>query len=137
MALPPSAHYVLLENRDTKHPANHYLTPSAAGRIARLAETYHKRFPADPVLRLNDASLERGGVFDFDFPGRTVFWRKPHKTHRFGKDIDIRANPKFNVDAIPEANFPGFQQLASQRVKCRAALHNLGTKSQHYHVTCP
>ncbi|MFQ5755828.1 MAG: hypothetical protein ACE5H7_06990 [Acidiferrobacterales bacterium] len=137
VSLSASDNYVLLHNRDTKHPTNHHMSPRAAKKLAKLAEAYHKKFPKDLTLRLNDASLERGGVFDFDFPGRSIFWRPPHDKHRRGLNIDVRANPKFNADAIPEGNFPTFEQLAGQRVGCKAVLHDAGKKTQHYHVTCP
>lgn len=135
ISLSISENYVLLQNRDKKHPDNHFMTPTAASKIAKLAEAYHKKFPKDPMLRLNDASLERGGIFDFDFPGRSIFWRPPHDKHRRGLNIDVRANPKVNADAIPQNNFPEFEKLAPQE-ECKAKLHNEGKSTQHYHVTC-
>lgn len=59
-----SANYVLLPNRDTNHPGNHYVTANTERNVPNLASAYHRSFPNDPVLHFNDASLERGGLFD-------------------------------------------------------------------------
>ena len=131
--LPPSEFYVLIPNRDTEHPDNHYMTPDAGDRVVRIAKSHHEIFPDDPVLHLNDASLERGGMFDFSYPARQQYWRPPHQTHRDGRRIDIRANSL--PTAIPEQNFDGFEMIVEDE-NCVAEIHNQGTNSQHYHMYC-
>jgi len=100
-----------------------------------LAELYRARFPNDPELRLNDASLERGGLFDIKYPARTQWWTPPHKTHRRGSDIDIRANEFVHTDAVPHRNYFEFEEIAID-VGCKAGMHSEFTTNQHYHVTC-
>jgi hypothetical protein len=131
-----SAPLYALIGSDTYHPNNHYLTNSALGQAVWLAQLYRQRFPNDPVLHLNDASLERGGLFDIQYPGRgATWWTTPHKTHRFGTDIDIRAN--IASGAIPAANFKIFEGFvkrvgASSCPSVGPGYRN--TSNQHYHV---
>jgi len=80
--------YILLpNNNDPKHPDNHNLTLTAASRMAVFAAMYHGKYPNLSVLQLNDASLERGGIFDLRHD-----WKAPHHEHCGGSAIDIRAN---------------------------------------------
>lgn len=126
-----SSVYVLLPNRDTAHPANHYMTSLASQRLAVLAALYHGRFPNDPLLHLNDASLERGGLFDYKARIGSP-WAPPHETHRDGRAIDIRANSESG--AIPVTNFAEFIRIA-RRTGGSAGVHSPGTSNQHFHVT--
>lgn len=84
-----NAVYRLIPNaaKDPGHPDNHYLTLTAASRLAVFASLYHAKYPDLAVLHLNDASLERGGIFDLKHN-----WRSPHWEHCRGTVIDIRAN---------------------------------------------
>jgi hypothetical protein len=130
--------YTLIRpNADEKHPRNHYLTPQAAARLIRLAYLYRTCFLSDPPLHLNDASLERGGLFDIKAKDGTS-WTVPHKTHRFGTEIDIRANPtKHPTTSIPERNFERFEAYvrAAGATTCPAVGPAYrGTDNQHYHV---
>lgn len=94
-----------LDRLDTAHPANHYLNGDTLGKLMDLARLYKQvYFPFDPVLRLNDASLERGGLFDLG-----ALWAPPHHEHRRGVVIDVRANG--SATAIPQRNFEDFQVL--------------------------
>lgn len=118
---------------DAVHPGRYYLTNPALGQIVWLAQLYHEALPSDPVLHLNDASLERGGLFDV-----TANWSsqpRGHKTHRFGAEIDIRANSA--PGAIPTANFKGFERLVKQVEATTCPSDSPGyfnTSNQHYHV---
>lgn len=76
------------------HFDNHYLTLEASSRINVLAALYRARFPNYPLLHLNDASLERGGLFDVNSD-----WAPPHFEHCRGTEIDVRANDA--LGAIP------------------------------------
>lgn len=71
----------------SSHPDNHYLTSTALNRATVFAAFYHAKYPSIAVLHLNDASLERGGVFDI-----SLGWKSPHFEHCHGATIDIRAN---------------------------------------------
>lgn len=89
-----------------------------------LAQIYHNEFPNGPVLHLNDASLERGGLFDI-----YQTWAPSHHEHRRGTVIDIRANDEPN--AIPFKNFTVFSGLAS-RLGSNCRIHSSGT-NRHFH----
>ena len=130
--LPNASTYELLRNRDENHLDNHYMAYGASIKLMQLADLYRRRFPGDPLLRVNDASLERGGLFDID----SNWSHKPkgHKLHRRGTEVDIRANPDFNPkDAIPVRNFEKFEETALE-VGGEAEIHSPGGSNQHYHV---
>lgn len=137
--LPSLDVYALLPNdNDPKHPDNHYMTYTAMLRVTALAALYHGQFPDDPLLHLNDASLERGGIFDFKYEGRSIWWTPPHFEHCRGTEIDIRAN--LSDGAIPESNFSEFDRIA-KRVgadpvrECKADENKQCIVStRHYHV---
>jgi hypothetical protein len=80
-----------LVGKTDAHPDNHYLTLTAASRVTVLAAFYQAKYPDQAVLHLNDASLERGGVFDI-YPATSPNWKSPHFEHCRGTVIDIRAN---------------------------------------------
>lgn len=133
--------YVLI-GQDSYHPDNHYLTPLAMGRLQQLASHYRERFPNDPPLYLNDASLERGGLFDsyYDYVDKygvrhernaEGWWSTPHKEHRRGTVIDVRANQA--AGAIPSRNHRVFMQF-TRDIGAAAGLHSPGTDNQHFHI---
>lgn len=125
-------HLYTLVGKTGSHPRNHHLTWQATGQAVWLAELYKARFPSDPTLHYNDASLERGGLFDID-----ANWsRKPngHERHRYGNIMDVQANPAVHpTTAIPAKNFTVFEELACE-VDGKARLHSEGKDNQHYHV---
>lgn len=130
--LPDTGMYVLLPNRDTNHPANHYMAYGASIKLMQLADLYRRRFSGDPLLHVNDASLERGGLFDID--SNWSYLPRGHKSHRRGEAADIRANPDFNPkEAIPVRNFEKFEEIALE-VGGNAKIHSPGGSNQHYHV---
>lgn len=133
--IPPSGLYALYETDGSvigavknRHESNHYLTPTAANKLLVIAINYHYLYPKDPVLHVNDASLMWGGVFDIDPEAE---WNSPHKEHRRGSVVDIRANSK--TGSIPPANFDAFIQSAKDR-GVDARKHNSGKPDQHFHV---
>ncbi len=141
--IPASPNCVLIPNADTAHPDNHYLTPGASATIRTIANVYRRRYLSDPVLHLNDASLERGGLFDNRYDGRSAsgWWKPPHETHRQGTDIDIRAKPQRHpTTSIPEANFAVFfevlRNLGGDTIPPGRPAYE-GTANQHFHVTLP
>lgn len=103
--VPGSSLYVFVGGEAGKaHTDNHYLTPTASNILGQLAREYHQQFPFSPVLRVNDASLTWGGVLDIKGT-----WSEPHKEHRRGSVVDVRANNDART-AMPEANFPSFKE---------------------------
>ena len=130
--LPTNNNYVLIPNRDTNHPDNHYMTYDAQNKLMQLADFYRARFPRNPLLHINDASLERGGLFDID--SNWSYLPKGHKAHRRGESTDIRANPDFNPDtAIPVRNFEEFKR-AVESLGGKTSIHSPGVSNQHFHV---
>lgn len=116
------------------HPSNsHNLAIGVSGLVRTLANIYRSRFPTDPVLHLNDASLERGGLFDSDaHKGKP--WQPPHSTHRKGTDIDIRWNPtKHPTTSIPDRNVNKFKKQVLD-LGGKAVPAYVGTDNQHFHV---
>lgn len=124
--------YTLIGSNDV-HPDNHYLTLDATGSVVWLAELYHKAFPSDPILHYNDASLERGGLFDISANWSTG--PRGHKSHRHGDIIDVRANPeKYPDTAIPTGNFEKFRQLACETGGVAQIHSRDDADNQHFHV---
>lgn len=127
--------YVLISpNPDRRHPGNHYVNASTQAKIRSLAAAYHKLFPSDPLLHLNDASLERGGLFDL-----AANWspRPGHSTHRYGTDIDVRSHEFYHdpKSSVPTYNYVDFMLLASRR-GCLAGIHSGGSQNEHFHLYC-
>lgn len=130
--LPTNNNYVLIPNRDTNHPDNHYMTYNTQIKLMQLADFYRATFPKDPLLHINDASLERGGLFDIT--GNWSSDPKGHEAHRRGTEVDIRANPLTNPDsAIPERNFREFKRIA-KGIEGTARIHSPRKSNQHFHV---
>jgi len=123
VSIPPSASYGFVGDT-VSHPDNHYLSSEMIIKVTSLAGVYNSIFPSDPILQFNDASLERGGLFDIN-----QNWSPSHYEHRKGTVIDIRANKLEN--AIPERNFPVFNELASS-LGSSCSLHSSGT-NRHFH----
>lgn len=109
------------------------------GRLQQLAALYRQRFPSDPPPYLNDASLERGGLFDIYWENlqkgtkRTVWWTTPHVEHRRGTVIDIRVNGSEGSIPVDDEYFDAFEEIAQAR-GADAEIHSPGTSNQHYHV---
>lgn len=139
---PASGPLYVLIGQDGYHPNNHYMRPDALGRLQHLAALYRQRFPNDAPLHLNDASLERGGLFDiyYNFTDANGiqhernaegWWKPPHEEHRRGTVVDVRANTA--AGAVPFRNHQVLMQLA-RGFGADAKLHSPGTNNQHFHV---
>lgn len=132
ISLPNASTYVLLRNRDENHLDNHYMVYGASIKLMQLADLYRRKFPGDPLLHVNDASLERGGLFDID--SNWSYQPRGHKAHRRGEAVDIRANPDiYPKEAIPVGNFKEFKRIAED-LGGNAKIHSPGGSNQHYHV---
>lgn len=75
-----------LTGETTSHLENHYLINQQAINSLLGASTAFKNAEWNTTgeMRLNDMSLEFGGLFDIS--GQ---WRTPHNSHRTGRDVDI------------------------------------------------
>jgi hypothetical protein len=88
VALPPSPEYFLVggtpahPSPDGEAGSSHFVAPDVLPKITAAAAEFRAAtgFP----LRINDASLAWGGVFDIDGA-----WERPHYNHRDGTDIDL------------------------------------------------
>jgi hypothetical protein len=65
------------------HYRNHYGTQSLVSAIRNIADAYSRAYPGVKI-RVNDMSLEYGGLFDTKND-----WRNGHTEHRIGKQVDI------------------------------------------------
>jgi hypothetical protein len=73
--------YVLIGQTNT-HPTNHYGTENTLSSLLDIADAYLEKEKG--TLRINDISLEWGGLFDIK-----ANWSSPHKSHRVGKNVDV------------------------------------------------
>jgi hypothetical protein len=67
----------------SQHTRNHYGTAALIGAIQNIAAAYDSLNPGIR-LRINDMSLEFGGLFDKDNN-----WQVPHGEHRIGRNADV------------------------------------------------
>ncbi|MDA8104787.1 MAG: hypothetical protein M0Z71_05350 [Nitrospiraceae bacterium] len=64
------------------HPSNHYGLPSTNAAVDYF--TFDYTYETDAILGINDMSLEKGGLFDYEGT-----WARPHNSHRKGTSVDI------------------------------------------------
>ena len=116
--LPESAYYVKIGGRcnhygprdDNAHQGcrtpdnNHWGALLTLQAIDSIAAEYHRIFPDNLLLAINDISLPMGGRFDIN--GLWVGNRK-HQYHRFGRDVDVRSGTIPVGDDFEDANANG------------------------------
>lgn len=83
-ATPGPEDAVLFIGQTSRHPANHYGTPSFNIRLAALARVYHRDF--GETLFFNDMSLECSGKFSVAGDPSLA---SEHFEHRWGENIDL------------------------------------------------
>ncbi|WP_150102921.1 DUF3869 domain-containing protein [Sideroxydans lithotrophicus] len=116
----------------SEHSSNHYVVSEAQLQLWQLAKGFYDYqvltgLASPTLLHLNDASLKWGGLFDKDGD-----WDTPHKEHRRGSVIDIRANS--NPGAIPSSLIKNFIKIAAN-MGIDARLENIGDPvNQHFHT---
>lgn len=128
--IPDGASFYTFIGDTAEHDMNHYLTPDAATNILYIAASYRaevkfwkrlkgkKPIPRLP-MRLNDASLIWGGLFDIK--GK---WKPAHEGHRKGIEIDVKANDDTGATgAIPLSSFDDFKKMALRYYGADAQVH--------------
>src|SRR5262249_50697488 len=99
-ALPPDPDYFLVggtvahPSADGEAGTNHFVAPGVVPKIAAVAAEFRKA--TGMPLRVNDSSLQWGGVFDIEGG-----WARPHYNHRDGTDIDIAVLSYGGTDGRP------------------------------------
>jgi len=119
------------------HPNNHFLSTPALLVLQQLGAHWRRLYvPFGPVFTVNDASLERGGLFDCcetwtDIRGVSHsraaegWWTPPHSEHRHGTVVDI--------GGIRPEDEEEFQLYAARDLGAIALPHVAGT-GPHFHV---
>jgi hypothetical protein len=135
--LPAADYYKLVDNsergRDNCHLAFHYGAPGLIAAIQGLARAFFEQFAGqrdtegNPAkLHINDMSLQYGGRLDCDSINHP--FQKPHATHMFGNNVDIRSN---NLTLVQKdwitKKAPEFGLTASLEYK--------ETTKEHWHCT--
>lgn|GEM_PF-2036471 len=99
----------------TAHGDNHYGTSSFNSSLVTLADKYAAAFPGSK-LAYNDMSLVQGGLFDI-----SGAWAPPHRSHRFGVDMDLRL--------VPAARRKKLRQLINA-----AGIATILVEGNHWHI---
>jgi len=125
-SLGASANYTLIgaygePGVSSQHTSNHGVTASMRDFVNRVAAAYKNALPNSNSLRLNDASLAWGGLFDI-----YNNWNRPHASHRFGTDIDI--------DDLTPTELKKLVSIVQREGGGKAAFFKEGN---HYHVRIP
>lgn len=125
--IPPSETYWSFIGNPLHHPDRFNLEGVAFSRLFQIAERYRTKYPDAPLIGLNDASLPRGGLFDYKDT-----WTRPHKCHSRGYGIDVRANTDTGA-TIPKKYRKTFEKIAwDHGVDPR--MEDRGSGNQHYHL---
>ena len=78
-------------------PEGHWGTEDTIEKLKKIGEAYYNITKKTRVLSINDISLPRGGLFDYQ-----KTWKPPHDSHRTGTDADInQGQGPSNKDQIP------------------------------------
>jgi hypothetical protein len=116
-----SSRKIVLVGSTSAHPANHYGTQTMVKGLEQLADKFFEKFRLP--LYINDMSLASGGLFDI-----SGAWKSPHKTHRRGREADIRS-------VTMSADQKTFFGEAARSMGFRAVLENPDSANEHWHVS--
>jgi hypothetical protein len=127
--LPPSPIYDLIGDVPGVHIFNHFGTAVMNAKVTKMAAEFAAKFPGRK-LELNDISLPLGRIFDVcaragDCSIGQKAWQFPHRTHRFGDNIDVRS---FTVSATEKVEL--FK--ITKRLKLSLLVEN---NPPHFHLT--
>ena len=118
------------------HPRNHYATQSHITALQTLIADFFDTYGRN--LFLNDASLVRGGLYDFDIPAHP--WIPGHWGHREGIATDVHTkapagNPASDSLTVAQKNFIKQHWLSDEDSTYKIFQH--GAPDYHYHLTHP
>lgn len=92
-ALPPGANYDNTwgtSGAGWMHHNSHNGTTATIDGLIAIADAYAAQYPGS-ILRYNDMSLPKGGLFDINDN-----WNTPHGEHRFGANCDVSPSNIWN-----------------------------------------
>lgn len=117
------------ESLTSVHYDNHYGTNELNSDIRAISKDY---FVVDNQikLRINDLSLEWGGIFDIDNE-----WTDPHFEHRIGKQADIGMKGMPNQSGLsecPQISEDIIVPIIERHTSAKLLIHR-GSKP-HYHI---
>lgn len=113
--------YALI-GQTSSHPQNHYGTENTLYSLLDIAGVYYETEKG--TLRINDISLEWGGLFDIK-----ANWSTPHKSHRTGKNVDVD-------DVTAEGKAVTARSLEKVIKKLKSNITIL-SEGNHFHLTFP
>jgi hypothetical protein len=97
VAFPQTGNYALTGMKPA-HPNNHYFSQAAVDDLVKAANEFAKaKWNTTGTMRLNDMSLEWGGLFDIN--GN---WKTPHSLHRVGKSVDVENLVMVTIDTVDQ-----------------------------------
>jgi hypothetical protein len=90
VGFPETGNY-LLRGDKSEHPKNHFMfNQSAIQGLVSAADLFvRQKWNTTGKMKLNDMSLEWGGLLDVRVDTTSPRWTKPHAYHRIGKSVDI------------------------------------------------
>ena len=98
--------------------SNHWGTATMVSRLTSLASIWKNEIAVPgggcggstiPILRINDMSLELGGIYDYNNT-----WAPPHDDHREGMDVDI-SSARQNANGVPRSWEGEFCEIAKRQ----------------------
>lgn len=136
VAMPRSGsfHYFTDQSHTRHGDINHFADPVFAQRVLALFQEYfaareEPRFiGGETRFAVTEASLEWGGLFDVG----GSHWRPPHRTHRTGRDMDVRY---WSMDARQRDQFMALCE--NHQIICEPHPNNshpISARDYHFHL---
>ena len=128
----PDANAYVFTGTDKKHWSNEYGTTALVAAGWQIAKAYGDKVQELPAeekakyatkLRFTDASLERGGLYDMWYWSKSVqamvgaCWTRPHRYHRFGRDLDIGLRGLDDYGQETEVNVKSLEKAIQEVIK--------------------
>lgn len=115
------------------HRDSHWATSFAISKVTLMAVDYYELETGTAVLRINDMSLNHGGVFDLH-----ADWQAPHRTHRQGTSVDFNTTACVRNPDRPGAGCAAFRPIPRQRFESLCRLHGGWPENEpQYHCEFP
>jgi hypothetical protein len=105
----------------SRHFQNHFGRPQLNVAVVAIADRILQQ--TGILLRVNDASLALGGLFDINNN-----WRTPHRTHRVGGDVDI------GFSGVRNGVCTEYDRLQLQREIVRSTRNDPVEEGDHFHA---